>query len=292
MDNLILSMMTALDDYNYELGFNKSDVDSFIKKYDYLNHIKCNERGVFILWDNKYIDNDKFEKLMNVKIENNRIYIICNDFGDILNSDYDVEIDILNGELDSHWSYYEYYDYYRNGGSCWDDYNKETLKAIFDFCIKNECDIDGEIMTEENTKIENNDVLFKGVSLEKYIPKEDGLDDLKHKLNSGIVQAQENADQEEIYKMIKDTFIDEIGEYKWVKDKLYVSVDNLIDDVDYFLKEDYGDFEFEDENYGSLANILKEMEKFDIRFPDLDNIYASIDDGTLNEITQDILSWD
>ena len=291
MDNLILSMITSYNEYGNDifLGFNKNDIDNFIKKYNYLDNIHCNERGYIVLWKNKYIDNKKFEKYMDIEFKDNKLYIVCDGFDDIFSNGYDTEIGILTGELD--WMSYDSYDndigmYY------WSDYNEDTIKDIYAFCIKKGLDIEDEVMTEDNTKIENGDILFNGVSLKKYIDDENGLSELYLELNNAIISAQESADQNEMYDIIRNKFVNEIGNFEWKDKKLYIEInENIINEAEEFLIDDYGEYDFEKEQYGSLLYILKEMEKFEIRFPDLDNIYATIDEDLLNEYTQENLNF-
>lgn len=288
MDNLIISMIKAYSENSEGLGFNKNDIDNFIKKYDYLDDISCNDLGYIILWKNKYIDDSKFSKLMEIEFKDDKLYIVCDNFYDILNmTKYKTIIEILNGDFD-----WDFYDSYENAvGLYWSDYNEDTMKAIYDFCIKKKLEIEGEVMTEENTKLEKNDVLFNDVSLNKYIDEDEGLYDLCSELNNSIAYAQQAADQNEIFEKVDKTFRSKIGDYEWNSEKLYLKIDkNIINEVEDYLK-DFDEFVFNSAAYGSLLYILREMGKFDIRFPDLDNIYATIDDDFLNDVTQDRLSW-
>lgn len=282
MDDLILSMIVGYGKYGDILGFNKSDIDNFINKYNYLENINCNERGYILLWKNKYINNEQFGKYMEIEFKDDKIYLVTDDFSDILGKDYDTEISILNGESDSYTG--NIYD--NDVSNYWNDYDEDTIKSIYDYCIKNELEIEGEVITKENTKIENGDIFFNDESLSNYIDDEDGLSELKDELNFAICEAQESADIDEIYQKVKNAFIDEVGEYKWIGDKLYIELDkNIIDEVEEHLVDTYGEFDFDTEDFGFMLPILKDMEKFDFRTPNYDHIYGTIDNDVLNELT-------
>lgn len=282
MDDLILSMIVGYGKYGDILGFNKSDIDNFINKYNYLENINCNERGYILLWKNKYINNEQFGKYMEIEFKDDKIYLVTDDFSDILGKDYDTEISILNGESDSYTG--NIYD--NDVSNYWNDYDEDTIKSIYDYCIKNELEIEGEVITKENTKIENGDIFFNDESLSNYIDDEDGLSELKDELNFAICEAQESADIDEIYQKVKNAFIDEVGEYKWIGDKLYIELDkNIIDEVEEYLVDTYGEFDFDTEDFGFMLPILKDMEKFDFRTPNYDHIYGTIDNDVLNELT-------
>lgn len=288
MDNLIISMIVAYEQYGDVLGFNKNDIDDLIKKYNYLDNIKCNEKGYIILWKRKYISDEIFAKGMGFSFENDKIYLICNSFDEILSSKYETEIKILNGD-----DFYENSGYYDHDVSdYWSYYNKDTFEAIYNACIKKELKIQDETMTTKNTTFDEKDVYFNGDSLKDYIDDEEDLDELKTELCIAILEAQDSAYETEIYNNVKDAFIDDVGYYKWKDDKLYIQFDKkIINEIEDFLEEYYDDIDYYDDIFGSFISTLKEMDKFDFHTPDYNYIYADIDNEILNENTIDRLSW-
>jgi len=300
MIDLVLTMIAAYDDYETELGFTKDDINNIIKKYKALDDLKeSNEIGWIILWKNKYISNEIFAKLMDVEYEDKDFWIVCDNFDDVLSKEYETEIEILDGNLD--WEPGETYDvelYYH-----WNSFTEETLKDIVKFCIDKGFEIDDELMTEENTIFKDGDIYFIGSDDEKRIYdllNDDELEDLKSSLNIAICEAQESADQSEMYRAVKKAFINSVGEYKYKtinvdgkdEEKLYIRMDIDWVDIESRLKDEYGDFDFDTENYGSLLYILKEYEYFDFRVPDYDRLSGSIDDDIMNEYIQNRLEWD
>jgi hypothetical protein len=286
MDNLILTMIVTYEKYGDAIGFNKDDIDNIIKRFNYLKNIRCNETGYIVLWQNKYIDDDTFANYMDIKFIDDKMCLVVNNFSDVLSKkDYETEIIILNGE-DDPWET-EYYDV--DIDNYFSDYSDDTLQAIIDYCIKNDLEIEDEAITTENTKIVESTIYFKDKELLDYID-EDSLDDLKNKLNWAVVEAQADADRNEAYEKIKVYFEDKVGAYEWKDNKLIIKLDVDIEDVKYFLNEGYGEYEFEQENYGNLKSILNEMEYFDIDTPDYNYIYGTIDNDILNEYTQNRLS--
>jgi hypothetical protein len=287
MDNLILTMMVAHEEYGDAIGFNKDDIDNIIKSYNYLKKISCNETGYIVLWQNKYIDDDTFANYMDIKFIDDKMCLVVNNFSDVLSKkDYETEIKILDGE-DDPWET-DYYDV--DIDNYFSDYSDDTLQAIIDYCIKNDLEIEDEAITTENTKIVESTIYFKDKELLDYID-EDSLDDLKNKLNWAVVEAQADADRNEAYEKIKVYFEDKVGAYEWKDNKLIIKLDVDIEDVKYFLNECYGEYEFEQENYGNLQSVLNDMEYFDIDTPDYNYIYGTIDNDMLNEYTQNRLSW-
>jgi hypothetical protein len=285
MDNLILTMIVAHDDYGDSLGFTKTDIDNIMNKYNYLNNIGCNEKGHIILWQHKYISDDVFAKYMDVKIVDNDIYLVARNFGDILSEKkYETEIAILDGETEP-WdtNYYDAdIDYHE------DKYTDDTLQAIIDHCVKNGLEIEDELITNENTKIVDSTIYFNDEKLLNYID-DDSLDDLKNALSWGIIEAQESANQDEIYTKLKDSFESNIGDIKWEENKLIIKLNVDMEEVLDFLTDSYNTYDFEDENYGDLKSILNEMDYFDIDTPDYNYIYGTIDKETLNEYTKNRL---
>lgn len=284
------------------LNFDKSDIDNLIQKYDALNNIKgnCNERGWIVFWKNKYINTEELAKLMDIKYENNSFWLVIDDFDDILHKDYEFEINVLShkSEVDW-WSYGDWYDnnidvYY------WKDYNEETLKSIIEYCIKEGIEYEDDVMTEENLILKDGDVYFNDTKLVDILDESE-LRELKDRLNTAICEAQESADRGEVYDNVKNEFENQIGKFyfknvkspKNGKDEEKVFIDLNIDwnEIDNFLKEEYGDYDFATENYGDLLYILKEMEFFKFDVPNYDYISGTIDKPMLNEFTQNRLEW-
>lgn len=297
MLQLLLTMMSAYDEYENQLNFTKSDIDNFIKKYNIVfdDKLGCNELGYIILWKNKYITNEQFAKHMDLKYENNVFWLICNDFDDILPSDYDYEISILDGTAEWYPS-----DYYKvNVFEYWDYYTTKTLERIINFCIDKELEIDGELITKENTKLIENDIFFNDKKLVEYFG-EGELDDLENILNNAICEAQDSAGQSKIYSAIKKAFEYKIGEFKHVSvklndknvEKLHIKLDIDWNEIKNFLIDSYDKYDFEEESYGNLYYILREMDFFKFRKPNYDYIYGSIDKELLNEYTQNRLDFD
>ena len=312
MIDLILMMIVAFDNFGTELNFTKEDIDRMIKENDvfddkYVN-LNINERAYIILLKNGYITKEHFAKHMDIEFEDKNtkdpfrdsFYIIVDGFDDVLNDNHDTEIKMLDGNYED-WNYDNYYDV--DVSQYWDDYTEKTLKNILVYCITNKLEIedeDGEmiVMTAENTTFKNGDIYFNDTPLYKLINKEDGLKELKDELNFAICEAQESADMGECYNKAKNAFIDNVGEYEIktvtagdkTKDKLYIKIDKSLSEINDFLIERYGEYDFEEEEYGNIPIILRSgMEIYDYRPVDFDNIYASIDDDTLNEYTQNRL---
>lgn len=297
MEELILTMLEALDDYGEkELNFTKDDIDKLIKKYINFDNLRCNELGLMVLNENGYLSNDKLSKLLNYEYIDDEIYIIIDSFEEILNkTDYDFEIEILDHDYPDNLYNFDTYDtsieLY-----IWDDYNEETLKDIIKYCIDNGLEYEGEELTEENIKIVNGKILVNDVELKDIIREED-FDELYNILNTSACEAQSSADADEIVNKIHNNFEDDIGKIKYENTseneeiiKINLNID--LSEIKNFLKDIYGEFEYEEESFGSLIHILKEMDYFDFSKPDYRNIYGDIDKSHLNEITQERLSWE
>ena len=308
MVDLILTMIVTNNEQGNNLNFTKADIGNIISKYNIFekrtayNDFVWNEIGWIVLWKNKYVTDEQFSKYMGIELVNNEIWIVCDGFSDILNAEYETEIKILDGD-EEWWTSGDSYD--NNVSEYWDRYTEETLKDIMEYCFKNGIEVgeDEEKMTEENTKLENGDILFNGESLVDLID-DDEFSELKDCLNFAICDAQEDADRNECYNKVKNGFENKIvdftkkdvktknykGEEKTVE-KLYINVNINFDKVEQWLKDDYGNYEFLQENYGSLLHILREMEFFDFRAPDYNYIYGDMDYEFLNEMTRDRLQW-
>jgi len=303
--DLIIAMIDTHSEYGDVLNFKKSDIDKIIAKYNFLdniNFLECNELGWIVLYKNKYITGEQFAKHMDVEYIDVHFYIVADSFDDILSKDYETEISALDWDDDWWNNYSEYYD--ADVPSYWRDYTDETLKEIIKFCIKNKIEIEGELMDENNTLMKNGKVYFKDTELVDMIG-DDELDELKRALNSAINDAQESADRDHVYNTIKKAFVDSIGpfERKMVKitnskkeetqvEKIYVRLDFDMKEVEKFLEYEYNKYNFTDETYGNLVQILKEMEFFDFKAPNYDYIGSGdIDDEYLNEMTRDRLNW-
>lgn len=317
--DLILTMIKANDEYKNELGFNKSDIENFMNKYNFKSEIKeCNELGWIILWNKDYITNEEFAKLMDLEYNENNFWLVIDNFDDILSDKYSTEISVL-GQDDDWWSNRDYYENNDIDSYYWHRYTEETLKEIIEYCdkkgleIENEDD-DYELMTTENTYLKPNkkgkqDIYFKfedGDEVElSSLLDEDGLEDLKDALNNAICEAQDSADQSEIYDKVIKEFEKSIGyfERKYVNkknykgeeqevEKIYIRLDNVdFDKVKEHLEDDYDEYDFETGNYGDLQSILKEMDYFEFDTPNYSYISGDIDNDLLNEYTRDKLNW-
>lgn len=304
LTSLVLIMIDAHTEYGDELGFNKSDIDKIIKKYDFYKHISCNELGWIILWENGYITDELFANKMDVAVIDKNIYLIVNSFDDILGRDYETEIKVLDWDDDL--GAPSYCDYDADVSYNWRYYNETTLKAIMEYCFKNGLVIDDEEMTEENTILKNDNIYFNDKELNDLID-DDSLEELKDILNIAICEAEDSANRDTMYDAVKKAFENAIGsiERKTVKgidyktrkeidvEKIYIKLNlNLnMNNIKQFLRDSYGEIEYIDESYGDLIHILKEMELFDFKKPNYDYISGDIDNDTLNEITVDRLAF-
>ena len=308
MTDLILSMMTALDEHNGNMKFSQQDIDNLIKKYNILNDkdlgTTCNELGWIILWERKYITDEKFATLMDIEIRNGEFWIVCGGFDDILSKSYETEISVL-GNNEDWWERSDFYDNY-NIDEYSHRYDEETLKCIKEYCIKHseqlyEEDEDYEDVTGENLILKDGKLYFKNTSFFDLI---DQLDELNTQLCIAISEAEEDAEKSQIYKIIKNNFEDKVGEFEFknVKTKnykgeeknvgkLYVHIYEKMNIIKKHLIECYGEYDFNTEDFGSLASILKDMEYFNFKQRDYDRIYADFDNETLNEFTQSRLDF-
>jgi hypothetical protein len=295
-------MLTAYDEYESALNFDENDIKNLIKNYNVsFDNIDSdiNERGWIILWENKLISDEYFCKLMDIEIINDDTYLVVNDFDDILSDDYEFEIQILNGEYEYNPS--DNYGYDIN--TWWYYYNEDTKKEIIKYCIDKGLEIDDELLTDENLTFKNGDIYFNDEKFVKYIDTRD-LKELNSSLQLALSEAQDSADLDEYYTKIKNAFEKEIGEIehknkKIIKkgeekevDMLYIKLNISWSDIKSELKGLYGEYEFEDTNYGNLQAILNEIEYFKFKKPYYDYISGSIDKETLNEYTVNRLEWD
>jgi len=289
-------MLVAYEEFGNELKYSKNDIDILINQNKILDNITCNERGCIILWDKKYITTEKFADLMDIEYIDNEFWMVFDGFDDVLsNKIYETEIKTLSGEMD--WEGGNYYD--ADVKSYWGDYDETTLKRLIEFCVDKGIEINDELMTKENTIIKDKDIYFNDKKLVDFIDDDD-LYDLKNTLNNSICEAQESAEMSEVYKKTVESFEESIGEFKWetIKkdgkdvEKLFIKVNVDFNDIDYYLKDLYGEYEFEEESFGSLYHILNEMDFFEFSVPDYRYIYNSIDDDELNDITRNRLDWD
>lgn len=301
MDILICLMIEAYEKYGDVLKFNKNDIDHLAKKYNAFKNITCNEAGWFLLYEEGYLSRDKLASLLDIEFIDDKWYLVVDDFDDILSDE--TMIEILKGENDR----YDWQIYDNNISDWWRDYTEETLTEIINYCDKNglEVEIDDEIvlLSNDNLKLIKGDIYInEDEKLVDYI-NDDSLEDLKDILNNAICESQFFANEAAAYKAVKDEVEDEIGTYEHKdtgkKDKnghiiykYYFDLNINFDEIKEWLIEGYGEFEFDDQNYGGLKYILNEMDYFsEAKAPNWDYIYGSIDDETLNEVTQDRLQW-
>lgn len=308
LTDLILTMIVANTEHDGDLNFNKIDIDKIISQYNILNSNNkqiWNERGWIVLWKNKYITDKEFCEYMDIELEDNSIWIVCDDFGSILNGrKYSTEIKVLDNDDD----WWNDTSYYKNDiEDYWNKYDEKTLKEIIDFCIKNEIEIEvdnnKELITKENTIVKDGDIYFKDEKLVEFIDDYE-LEPLRDCLNDAICEAQDDADRSECYEKIRNSFENKIGEFKIkskiVKnykgeernaEKLYIKFSDDFSKVEEFLKDTYGNYEFLQEDFGSLVHILKEMDYFEFDSIDFNHIYGSIEKSILNEFTRNKLDW-
>jgi len=294
MENLILTMLEALDDYSEsDLNFTKKEVDKLAEEHINFDNLQCNELGLIILEENGYITMEKLGDILDFDYKDKNFILTFNDFNEILSDKYSFEIKVLDQDND----FDRYTDYYEADVKYnWSNYDNDTLTEIIKYCIDNGLEFDEELMTEENTKIIDGKAYFKDEELCDIID-DDGLDDLYNILNNSICDAQSDADNNEVVKQIINNFENDIGVYerKYNKDtkKEYIElkVDIDLSEIKSTLKEWYGEYEFETENYGSLESILSEKDYFEFNTPDYSYTYGTIDYSYLNEITRDRLSW-
>jgi len=98
---------------------------------------------------------EKLAQLLDVEYEDGKFVYTCYGFDDVLSkNDYSTEIAILSGEYDNYNTWDAEVEYH------WDDYDEETLKDIIEYCVKNKLELYDEIMTNENTILENGDIYF------------------------------------------------------------------------------------------------------------------------------------
>lgn len=310
MTNLILTMIVAYDDFGDQLDFNKTDIENLMKKNNFIEKLigtkvrytntHCNERAWIILHDNKYVTTEQFNEKFDIIYKDKIYWLVLDSFGDILNNDkFSTEIEILDGEFN--WNEYSS-DYYDNHdiSSWWSDFTEDTLKEIIKALLESGIEIEEEEVTEDNLKLINGDIFFNETKLIDLMDSED-LEELKKSLSYAISEAQEYADNDESYNEIKKNFIKAIGKFEMTdveengktKQKIYVQVDNAWERVNDFLKDEYGEYEFEDETYGNLISILKEMDYFDdFKAPNYDYITGDIDKEFLNECVVNRLEFD
>lgn len=305
---LVLTMIVALEkEGGLFLNFSKNDIDRFIKNYKLLdNNPGCNERGMIILWQNKYITNEQFARFMDITYEDNKFWMVFDSFYHMLPSEYEFEVSILDGEPDWEPSFYSEYSIHDIKNYYWDDYTEKTLKEIIKFCIKKGFEIDDELMTEENTIFKDGDIYFKDKLLTEQFDEFDDIKEFVSPLAIAVGEAQDTADQDECYNKIKSSFEDGVGKFKYKSvpgknkegenislQKVYLDLSDIdFNEISDWLKNEYDEYNFEDETYGSLYHILNEQEVFEFKKPYYDYLSGSIDKDVLNEYTQSRLEWD
>ena len=313
MIDLILKMIVAFEEFKTELNFTENDIDNIVKKYKLFegdnSKYDINERAFIILLKKGYITKDQFAKHMDIEFDNDSkedpiydsFHIIVDSFDDVLSDNHDTESKLLDNNFeDSNYGNF----YHVDVDQYWSDYTEETLKMIMNYCIDNKLEIEVEdemiVMTPENTTLEKGDIYFKSgeyhTKLYKLINHEEGLEDLRQELNDAICEADTDANISKCYKMSKDKFNDNVGEFEWktiaigdkTKEKLYIYIHESLIDIEKFLIDTYGKYEFNQEDYGNIPGILKDgMEIYDY-YP-IDFNYVYIDDKVLNDYTQDKL---
>lgn len=309
MEELILTMIVALEEHD-GLGFTIDDVNNLIKEHiDFSKKLHCNERGLIVFWRNKYLTNEQFADAMDVEYEDGDFWLIENSFESFLPDKYETAANILDGETD--WEPY-FYDTSAHDIATyhWGDYNEKTLKAIIKFCDEKGIEVDDELITTENTILKDGDIYFNDKKLNELIDEyDDDFSELINSLSNAISEAQDSAEKSEYYNATKKAFVNAIGPFKRktitynqdqdfngkVKhvEKIWIKLTCDFDAIESFLKDSYGDLDFNEEAYGDLYQILKEMDYFDeFREPNYDYLSGNIDKEVLNDCTQQRLSWD
>ena len=322
MENLILNILYQFDDWGDSIRFTKEEIGKLIKDNKITEDNNYNEYGTCLLWDNNFISNESFASDMDLKYEKKKgekggdFYLIIDSFGDVLdNKQFSNEIEYLDGDYD--WDHYGDYDagidYY------WSNYTDETMEEMVNFLIRTAPEIDtddgGIVLTEDNTRKDGYiDIGDEWVSIESLID-EDGLDELKDKINGTICDAQYDADINEVINSLINSFEEKIGTYEriMVKKKYYdhdskstkekdsevIKIklnDGWYEGIKDVLKDDYkydNHIDFEEERYGSFISIAQEYgDYFDIDTPDYNYVHGSIDDTYLNEALQERLQYD
>ena len=280
--NLILAMIRSLDYHDSsELNFSKDDIDYFINKDNLLDKLDCDDKGIIILWQNNYIDNNIFSKEMGTYYEDGIFYLVYNNFEELLVNN-ETEAKIMDDDI---YLFENEYTYENIIIDYWYMFNIDTLNHIINFCVENKLKIKEEFITHQNTKIINNDIYFKDKPLKKYLNKLSKLENLLLMIiNDSISIAYYDA----AYKKIKNMIEDNIGTFKWKRiynnkdESLLVNVNITWYEVLKYLDEYSDDFDFESSNYGSLTHILKDMNYFDIGNVNYDNLYINLDKVELN----------
>ena len=280
--NLILAMIRSLDYHDSsELNFSKDDIDYFINKDNLLDKLDCDDKGIIILWQNNYIDNNIFSKEMGTYYEDGIFYLVYNNFEELLVNN-ETEAKIMDDDI---YLFENEYTYENIIIDYWYMFNIDTLNHIINFCVENKLKIKEEFITHQNTKIINNDIYFKDKPLKKYLNKLSKLENtLLMVFNDSIAIAYYDA----AYKKIKNMIEDNIGTFKWKRiynnkdESLLVNVNITWYEVLKYLDEYSDDFDFESSNYGSLTHILKDMNYFDIGNVNYDNLYINLDKVELN----------
>lgn len=300
--DLVLSMLEASNKLEStlfgSLNFSKADITKFIKKYNVLEKPECNELGFYLLLNNGYITKEQFAKYLGLKYENDNFWLVVDSFDDVLSdSKYEFEIKILDNEFEDYGNDFyniEDIDYYFRY------YDEKTLYSIIQYCIDKGLEVDEELITDENISLRNGEIFVNNIKLKDVIDSDDGLEDLRSELNIAICEAQESADFDEMYNKIINAFKDEVSDFERrtvnIKDKnveqIYIKItDKKLKEAEKLLIEEYGEYDYKEEKYGNMLYILKEMEFFDFRTPDYNNIYGDIDKGVLNDYTQSRLNF-
>ena len=300
--DLVLSMLEASNKLEStlfgSLNFSKADITKFIKKYNVLEDLDCNELGFYLLLNNGYITKEQFAKYLGLKYENDNFWLVVDSFDDVLSdSKYEFEIKILDNEFEDYGNDFyniEDIDYYFRY------YDEKTLYSIIQYCIDKGLEVDEELITDENISLRNGEIFVNNIKLKDVIDSDDGLEDLRSELNIAICEAQESADFDEMYNKIINAFKDEVSDFERrtvnIKDKnveqIYIKItDKKLKEAEKLLIEEYGEYDYKEEKYGNMLYILKEMEFFDFRTPDYNNIYGDIDKGVLNDYTQSRLNF-
>jgi hypothetical protein len=297
--NLVLTMLSTYEEYGVDMKFSKDDIDQIIKNHNVLKDIKCNELGWILLLRHNYVTPEVFANKMDLEYDNNKYWFVLDSFKDIIPG-YETEANILYG--DYVWEPGDFYEV--DVEDYFSDYTEKTLNCIINFCDKKGLEFENEdetiLLSKDNMTVIKGDILINNdIEMSHNI---DDIDELKTSLNTAICDAQESANTSALYNKIKREFIKEIGDFKYKKikikgedkSKLLVELDTSWSDIEKALIEQYSPYDFQEEFYGNIISLMKELDFFDgFSGVDLDNnYYGTIDNNILNEYTRNRLDWD
>ena len=291
---LLISMIVAYEEYGDSISYTKEELDNFIDDYELLKQ-DWNELGSLVLYDYKYISEQKFADVMDLEVEDGDFWMVFDDFEDVLPNDFEFEAKVLDGRIWEDWNGSGYYDYDIDLS----DFSEETLKVIVNYCDKNGCEIDTEdgelLLTKDNMIIKNGNIYVGDENLDEHM-KDDGMDELKNEIQFGIADAYDGAEVDDVYDVVKSEFEDVYGKYKWknVKnndkevEKLWIKMDKDLTEIrssldDYYNCNGKVDYSTDNEAFGNMFIVLQELEFFEMRKPNYDYLNSYPETKTIDE---------